>query len=449
MLDNYEFLDPDRVGVIGWSHGGLHALMNIFEHPDAYAVAYAGVPVGDLVARMGYKTQRYRDLYSADFHIGKTAYEDVEEYKRRSPSWNAHKYQGTPLLIHTTTNDEDVNVLEVERIIQALEAEGKTGFEYKIYQDAPGGHSFNRLDTKAAKESRREIWRFPRATTSTRPIRRLRPVRPAADSLRPRARPPASGRRAQTSFFDRLDRHRLDAPQPLRRGRRVVFVERLDGLDVGVFAPRLLIGDQESHRRSRRLRLVRQSFGDLPPRWRSACGACGVSVLRSSSAPLSTFEIERSSLAMIFRSRFTRSATWTIAWARAASYSGWSTTSAYGGAHMLIPSVERPQRADQARGGQELTAQPGVDLAIKALHLAGRRRLVQDAVGADVAAHHRSRGQYRSVIDMQRGRRSRNCRPGTPAPSAATPRLRRRIRCPHLSPRGSKLKCTTPEPTSE
>ncbi len=160
MLENYDFIDPDRIGVIGWSHGGLHALMNIFEHPEAYAAAYAGVPVGDLVARMGYKTGRYRELYSADFHIGKTAYEDVEEYKRRSPSWNAHKYQGTPLLIHTNTNDEDVNVLEVERIIQALKAEGKTGFEYKIYQDAPGGHSFNRLDTKFAKESRREIWRF-------------------------------------------------------------------------------------------------------------------------------------------------------------------------------------------------------------------------------------------------------------------------------------------------
>jgi dipeptidyl aminopeptidase/acylaminoacyl peptidase len=160
MLDNYDFLDSGRVGIVGWSHGGLHALMNIFEHPDDYAVAYAGVPVSDLIARMGYKTQRYRDLYSAEFHIGKTAYEDVEEYRRRSPSWNAHKYDGTPLLIHTNTNDGDVNVLEVERLIQALKAENKQGFEYKIYQDAPGGHSFNRLDNRLAKESRREIWRF-------------------------------------------------------------------------------------------------------------------------------------------------------------------------------------------------------------------------------------------------------------------------------------------------
>jgi dipeptidyl aminopeptidase/acylaminoacyl peptidase len=160
MLENYDFLDPNRVGIIGWSHGGLHALMNIFDHPDAYQVAYAGVPVSDLLARMGYKTQGYRDLYSADYHIGKTAYEDVEEYRRRSPSWQAHRYDGTPLLIHTNTNDGDVNVLEVERLIQALKAEGKSGFEYKIYEDAPGGHSFNRLDNQLAKQSRREIWQF-------------------------------------------------------------------------------------------------------------------------------------------------------------------------------------------------------------------------------------------------------------------------------------------------
>ncbi len=159
-LEGYDFLDEDRVGIIGWSHGGLHALMNIFDHPDAYAVAYAGVPVSDLIARMGYKTQGYRDLYSAPYHIGKSAYQDVEEYRRRSPSWNTERYAGTPLLIHTNTNDGDVNVLEVERLIQALQANGKTGFEYKIYQDAAGGPCFNRLDTPLAKESRREIWRF-------------------------------------------------------------------------------------------------------------------------------------------------------------------------------------------------------------------------------------------------------------------------------------------------
>lgn len=157
-LDSFDFVDPKRVGILGWSHGGMISLMSIFERPEAYSVAYAGVPVSDLVARMGYKSDSYRRMFSADYHIGKSAEQNVEEYLRRSPVTHAHKL-ATPLLIHSTTNDEDVNVLEVRRLIAALQAAGKP-FEYKIYENAPGGHAFNRLDTKLARESRREIWAF-------------------------------------------------------------------------------------------------------------------------------------------------------------------------------------------------------------------------------------------------------------------------------------------------
>jgi dipeptidyl aminopeptidase/acylaminoacyl peptidase len=158
MLDNYDFIDEGRVGILGWSHGGLITLMNIFNYPQHYKVAFAGVPVSDLIARMGYQTDHYRDLYSAPYHIGKTAHEDVMEYRRRSPAWNAEKLQ-TPLLIHTNTSDEDVNVLEVEHLIKSLKAAGKT-FEYKIFQEAAGGHSFDRLDTRQAKEIRLTIYKF-------------------------------------------------------------------------------------------------------------------------------------------------------------------------------------------------------------------------------------------------------------------------------------------------
>ncbi|RKZ16830.1 S9 family peptidase [bacterium] len=156
--DVYDFVDDDKVGILGWSHGGLIALMSVFDHPDSYEVAYAGVPVSDLVARMGYTTQDYRDLYSVEYHIGETAYENTDEYKMRSPAWNAHKLQ-TPLLIHTTTNDRDVNVLEVEHLIKSLKAEGKD-FEYEIYEDFPGGHTMNRVDTELARESRAEVYEF-------------------------------------------------------------------------------------------------------------------------------------------------------------------------------------------------------------------------------------------------------------------------------------------------
>jgi dipeptidyl aminopeptidase/acylaminoacyl peptidase len=156
MIENYEFVDKNRVGIIGWSHGGLISLMNIFDHPDDYQVAFAGVPVSDLIARMGYHTQSYRDLYEAEYHIGKSANDNVAEYRRRSPAWNTHKFDGTPLLIHTNTNDDDVNVLEVEHLIKSLKAEGKP-FEYEIFESLPGGHSFDRMDTMIAKKIRLKI----------------------------------------------------------------------------------------------------------------------------------------------------------------------------------------------------------------------------------------------------------------------------------------------------
>jgi len=144
------------VGVIGWSHGGYHALFNVFNWPKAYQACYAGVPVSDLVQRMGYKSQGYRDTFAG--FIGKQAVDNPAEYRKRSPVNHVAKLE-TPLLVHTNTNDEDVNVMEVEHLIEALKAAGKK-FEYKIYDNAPGGHAFNRIVTPLARESRKEIYAF-------------------------------------------------------------------------------------------------------------------------------------------------------------------------------------------------------------------------------------------------------------------------------------------------
>ena len=158
MIDNYSIVDKERVGIVGWSHGGYIALFNLFEYPDNYKVAFTGVPVSDLIARMGYKDQEYRDLFSEQAPIGQTADQNVAEYRKRSPAWQTSRYQNTPLLIHTNTNDEDVNVLEVEHLIKSLIADGKKNFSYEIFQQMPGGHSFDRMDYMEAKEIRLKIY---------------------------------------------------------------------------------------------------------------------------------------------------------------------------------------------------------------------------------------------------------------------------------------------------
>jgi len=158
MIENYSFVDETRVGAVGWSHGGLIALMSVFQYPENYSVCFAGVPVSDLVHRLDYLGEEYSKLFSADYHIGKTVAEDVEEYRRRSPVSHVEKLQ-TPLLIHTNTNDDDVHVHEVELLINALKKAGME-FEYEIYQDIPGGHSFDRIDPKQSREIRLKIWTF-------------------------------------------------------------------------------------------------------------------------------------------------------------------------------------------------------------------------------------------------------------------------------------------------
>jgi dipeptidyl aminopeptidase/acylaminoacyl peptidase len=158
MVEHYPKIDSSRVGLMGWSHGGMIALMNIFLHPNEYAVAYAGMPVTDLPFRLSKKDVPYRELFSAPYHIGKTVEQDPEEYLRRSPVAHAAKLQ-RPLLIHAVTNDEDVSQEEVERIVSELR-KAKKEFQYKVYANAPAGHAFNKLDTVEAKASRLEIYSF-------------------------------------------------------------------------------------------------------------------------------------------------------------------------------------------------------------------------------------------------------------------------------------------------
>ncbi len=161
MLQRYSFLDPQRVGLVGWSHGGMIALMNVFQHPEAYACAFAGVPVSDLTERMRYTSPSYRAEMAAS--IGKDVDQDLDArnvYLKRSPITYAAQLS-RPLLVQGNSTDETVHIVEIEHLIAALDAAHKT-YRKKIYTAAPGGHFFNRIDTPLAVESRKEIYAFLR-----------------------------------------------------------------------------------------------------------------------------------------------------------------------------------------------------------------------------------------------------------------------------------------------
>ena len=50
-------------------------------------------------------------------------------------------------------------MLEVENLIKALKAEGKT-FDYEIFEDIPGGHSFDIMDHAQGRAIRYRIYKY-------------------------------------------------------------------------------------------------------------------------------------------------------------------------------------------------------------------------------------------------------------------------------------------------
>ena len=79
MVENYDVVDSTRVGIIGWSHGGMITLMNILRYPEKYVCGYAGVPVSDVAYRLTYQDPSYKDDFAVSYHIGALPEEKPEE----------------------------------------------------------------------------------------------------------------------------------------------------------------------------------------------------------------------------------------------------------------------------------------------------------------------------------------------------------------------------------
>ncbi len=162
-------VDPDRLGMIGWSHGGFIALHSIFQEQYTFKCAAAIVPVTNLVFRLSYKGPRYESSFVSQERIGGMPHEKREIYIERSPVYHVDRLE-IPLIVHVAENDRDVNFVECEMLVHALEYEKPELVETKIYEDPPGGHSFNRqVDTengyvrrfsREQRDSWNRIWTF-------------------------------------------------------------------------------------------------------------------------------------------------------------------------------------------------------------------------------------------------------------------------------------------------
>jgi dipeptidyl aminopeptidase/acylaminoacyl peptidase len=172
-LKTLPYVDQDRLGIMGWSHGGYITLFSVFRDKHPFKAAAAMVPVTNLVFRLGYKGPGYQRSFSTQKRIQGLPHEKQALYIERSPLYHVDKLQ-VPLLVHVATNDTDVNFVEDQQIVDALRSRKPDLAETKVYVDpvpgpASGGHTFNRRvnpetlqrdDSPDQRDSWNRTWTF-------------------------------------------------------------------------------------------------------------------------------------------------------------------------------------------------------------------------------------------------------------------------------------------------
>ncbi len=166
---NLPQVDPDRIGMIGWSHGGYITLFSLIrDQGKVLKCGYAGVPVTNLVFRLSYKGPSYEASFVKQARIGGEVHEKRDIYIERSPVYHVDKIK-VPVMVHVATNDQDVNFVEDQMMIYALQYHLPRLATTKIYVDPPGGHSFERLvnpektapqNTPPQRDGWNRIWAF-------------------------------------------------------------------------------------------------------------------------------------------------------------------------------------------------------------------------------------------------------------------------------------------------
>lgn len=147
-LQTLPYVDMDRVGMMGWSHGGFITAHNAMKPGTPLKAAAAIVPVTNLIFRLSYKGPGYQRDYAAEESIQGLPFEKPDEYVKRSPLYHVENLS-IPLLVHVSTNDLDVNYVEDQQLVWKLRALKPELSETKIYVDPPGwgasvGHAFSR-----------------------------------------------------------------------------------------------------------------------------------------------------------------------------------------------------------------------------------------------------------------------------------------------------------------
>ena len=128
-LLKWDFIDPERIAVWGWSGGGSMTLNLLFRYPEIYKTGMAVAAVAN---------QLYYDNIYQERYMG-VPWENEADFIEGSPITYAKNLKGNLLYIHGT-GDDNVHYQNAEVLINELVAQGKL-FDLMIYPNR--SHSIN------------------------------------------------------------------------------------------------------------------------------------------------------------------------------------------------------------------------------------------------------------------------------------------------------------------
>jgi len=115
LMNNYHFIDPERIGVWGWSGGAVSTLNLMFRYPDIFSIGMAVAPVTDEKLYDTIYQERYMGLLK-----------DNEDGYNKSAAVNYAKNLKGKLLVVHGTGDDNVHYQNTERLIDELVKHNKT-----------------------------------------------------------------------------------------------------------------------------------------------------------------------------------------------------------------------------------------------------------------------------------------------------------------------------------
>lgn len=170
-LASLPYVDPDRIGIYGWSYGGFMALNCILKGNDVFRAAIAVAPV---------TSWRFYDTIYTEIYNG-LPQDNPSGYDDNSPIHFADRLKGKLLIAHGT-GDDNVHIQNTYEMITKL-VEYDKPFELYVYPDPESRNG------SVAPSPDGALYRVRAKESVARPacfVRARRfPLRPASFSDRP------------------------------------------------------------------------------------------------------------------------------------------------------------------------------------------------------------------------------------------------------------------------